>query len=271
MQTWELDFYRCSLVGADGQPLWELLVCTAEGRQLLNETCPAAEASASWVGAQLQTLFAQQDGPPLEARAFRAATFNLAAPVFRELGVPFSRSRRAIAVARWRSEREEIYPSLAGYRALQPGIPLQRAVPAPIPEEVLPERWGFSAMPAADLPELQQLPIEYLEAPVLEGLSAPVPGVFLFSSRGRSLARWLALQVPVSLQFTQAELDGLVLEAGLDERWIVATFEDADMRERGRQFNQRLLAGSGLHFLAVQPAEGSPTIHGFWLLQTPLG
>ncbi|BAC92228.1 Tab2 family RNA-binding protein [Gloeobacter violaceus] len=270
MELWELDFYRCPLVGADGQVRWELLVCTAEGGLLRAQFCPADAANVVWLEAQLAELVASRGGPPLQMRAFRTAAFNLAGPACRRLGIPLRHSRRAIAVQRRRAEREEsLYPQMPDYRPLPPGVPQQKAVPAPIPDARLPDRWGFSALPGAELGQLRQLPIAYLEVPLLAGIDAPVPGVFLFSRRDRDLASWLAAREPVSLQYTRAEIDGLILEAGLDERWILATFDDPGMRERGRQFAERLAGSRGLHFLAVQPAEGSPQIAGFWLLQTP--
>ncbi|AGY57422.1 Tab2/Atab2 family RNA-binding protein [Gloeobacter kilaueensis] len=271
MEPWELDFYRCPLVGAAGQRLWELLVCTASGRMLLSRFCEAKEATTDWLTAQLAALVTREGGPPLEIGSFRTATYNLALPACRELGIPLRHSRRTIAVLRQRAERERnIYPQRPDYRPLPAAVALQKAVPEPFPDELLADSWGFSALPGSEIAQLHQLPISYLEAPLI-AIDAPVPGVFLFSAtRARAIAGWLSVHEPVSLQYTRSQIDGIVLETGLDERWILATFNDPEMRRRGEQFQERLQQSTGLHFLAVRPEQSGHEITGFWLLQTPL-
>lgn len=269
MESWELDFYRCPLLDDTGLPLWELLVCTETGKRLLWERCLASDASANWLQIRLATLVA--DRPPIGIQAFRPAAFNLAEPVARTLGVPLRQSRRAIAIQHWRGEREQqVYPREVGYRPQPLPPPQPGPVPQGIPDAYLPERWGFSALDAAQLDTVRHAPIPYLEVPALEGLGGILPGVFLFSGKGSALCRWLAEREPVSLRFTQAELDGVTLETNISERWILATFQDAGMRAAGKQFSERLAESKGLHFLAVQPEEDSPQMLGFWLLQTPL-
>lgn len=269
MESWELDFYRCPLLDDSGLPLWELLVCTETGKRLLWERCLAGDASANWLQPRLTALAA--DTPPIGIRAFRPAAFHLVEPVARTLGVPLRQSRRAIAVQRWRGERErQVYPREAGYRHQPLSPPQSGPVPQGIPDSYLPDRWGFSAFDAAQLDTVHHSPIAFLEVPALESLHGILPGVFLFSSKGSALCRWLAEREPVSLQFTQAELDGVTLETNTSERWILATFQDAEMRVAGRQFSERLAGSEGLHFLAVQLQEDSPQMLGFWLLQTPL-
>ncbi|MEO1376977.1 MAG: Tab2 family RNA-binding protein, partial [Cyanobacteria bacterium J06635_10] len=61
--------------------------------------------------------------------------------------------------------------------------------------------------------------------------------------------------------------DGLVLEAGLVDRWIVATFEDEEVAEAAKVYQQRKQQSQGLHFLLVQPDDSGMTYTGFWLLQ----
>jgi len=270
MQFWELDFYRCPVFDDTGQPLWELLVCDEAGGLLLAEPCPAAQATTHWLGAHLSALVSTLDAP-LGVRIFRRATFELAAPACRALGLPVRHTRRALAVLRLRARRErEVYPRERGFRALPPTPAPALPPPRPLPESLRPQQWGFSALTRRELDAVRRLPMTVLEAPALADLGDTLPGVILYAgATGHSLVRWLADHEPVSLSYVEAQLNGLVLEAGLDERWICATFQDPQMRTAGRQYVERKLAVRGAHFLAVQPDENSAQILGFWLLQTP--
>ena len=81
------------------------------------------------------------------------------------------------------------------------------------------------------------------------------------------LARWLQEVQPLALNYIAGAPDGLVLEAGLVDRWVVATFEDKEVAESGQAYEQRKLLSQGLHFLLVQPDESGMTYTGFWLLK----
>ena len=81
------------------------------------------------------------------------------------------------------------------------------------------------------------------------------------------LARWLENVQPVALNYIAGAPDGLVLEAGLVDRWVVATFEDEQAAAAGLMYEQRKQLSGGLHFLLVQPDESGMTYTGFWLLR----
>jgi hypothetical protein len=70
------------------------------------------------------------------------------------------------------------------------------------------------------------------------------------------------------LNYISGAPDGLILEAGLVDRWIVATFEDPEVTTAAQAFEQRKKHCRGLHFLLVQPDDSGMTYSGFWLLQT---
>ncbi|MGL5034882.1 MAG: Tab2 family RNA-binding protein, partial [Microcystaceae cyanobacterium] len=81
---------------------------------------------------------------------------------------------------------------------------------------------------------------------------------------------WLASENPVSLNYRATEIGrsgGLILEAGLVDRWILATFEDQEMAQAAIAFEQRKVDNQGLHFLLIQPDDSDMTTTGFWLLQ----
>jgi hypothetical protein len=81
------------------------------------------------------------------------------------------------------------------------------------------------------------------------------------------LARWFQSVRPVALNYIPGPPDGLILEAGLVDRWVVATFEDPEVAQAARRYQQRKQHSQGLHFLLVQPDNSGMTYTGFWLLK----
>jgi hypothetical protein len=281
MESWELDIYRSPVLDtADTahKPLWELLICTSEGQSLLNKFCPSAQVNAVWLQTQLQSLIEARGGTPLEIRVFRLASFNLSQPACQALFIPLRKSLRAIAIQRWLTHRQQkVYPSMEGYSPPQTAHPVQRPVPVAFPEELLPERWGFSALPASELSLLRQVSIAYGDIPFRKEdwrdwpLAAVIPGLFLIRKEAKPLARWLEEKGPVALSYVEAESSAVLLETDTEERWILATFEDTEMKASARQFIERMDQLHGLHFIAVQASEEAEAITGFWLLQSPPG
>jgi hypothetical protein len=112
-------------------------------------------------------------------------------------------------------------------------------------------------MPAALSPIQLQIPS-----------TAAIPGVIITGGRrSMPLARWLQRVRPVTLNYIPGDPDGLILEAGLVERWVLTTFEDAEVIAAAITFRQRQQTAKGLHFLLVQPDDSGITYSGFWLLQ----
>ena len=101
--------------------------------------------------------------------------------------------------------------------------------------------------------------------------TTPIPGVVIYGGRNSlQLARWLEQEKPVFLNYIPTEVGqsgGLILETGLVDRWIVATFEDREVAQAAQNYEQRKQASQGLHFLLVQPDDSGMTYTGFWLLQ----
>ncbi len=152
-----------------------------------------------------------------------------------------------------------------------------QAVPQPLPESLQGDRWRFASLPAAelDLALVQQpLPIREIPAerlPLALGLASTVavPGVVIDAGRrAMALARWLQQQRPTVLRWVgSAELNGLVLETEAGDRWILATFDDAEVAEAARRYAERQQAAQGLHFLLIRPDDSGMTRTGAWLLQ----
>lgn len=151
-----------------------------------------------------------------------------------------------------------------------------RNPPQPIPDSLRGDLWRFAALPAGDVVDAfcdRLIPFLNLPDPLQPlnlGLASalPVPGVVIEGGRrSRQLAQWLQDAHPVSLNYIAGAPDGLILEAGDVDRWIINTFDDPEVRTAAQQYEQRKHASGGLHFLLVQPDDSGMTYTGVWLLR----
>ncbi|OLP20195.1 hypothetical protein BST81_01825 [Leptolyngbya sp. 'hensonii'] len=274
MTIWQADFYRRPLKNELDQALWELLICDQEGNLKASVLCPQAEATADWLKDELIKLAASL---PERIQVFRPQTLNLLETACQSLGIVVEATRHTPALHQWLERRSQDYPSLPEYNG-QPYQPLNldRPPPLPLPENLWGDRWRFATLAASGIAEvfkerpipILDLPAEFL--PLNLGLASDlaVPGIVIDGGRqSMRLARWLEASHPYSLNFLAGAPDGLVLEAGLVDRWIVATFEDSEVRSVATQYENRKQASRGLHFLLVQPDDSGMTYTGFWLLR----
>jgi hypothetical protein len=281
MTVWELDFYRRPLQDAAGNPLWELLLCDSVGAFQFVTCCTQPQASASWLQAQLQAqLQAWTEAghaSPDRLHVFRPQTFHLLETIGQQLGLAIEPTRRTPRLKRWLVERSQQYPTLENYtgQAYQP-LALDKLPPVPLPEKLWGDRWRFASLPAVDLIDAvsdRMIPILSVPEALLPlklGLAStvPIPGVVIDGGRqAMRLANWLQQSQPVSLGYIPGAPDGLILEAGLADRWVLTTFEDAEVAAAGLAYEQRKQNSQGLHFLLVQPDDSGMTYSGFWLLK----
>ncbi|NET56302.1 MAG: DUF1092 family protein [Symploca sp. SIO2E6] len=154
-------------------------------------------------------------------------------------------------------------------------LPLNKPPPVPLPENLWGDRWRFATLPAGNIVEaFRDHPIPILQMPesllpLNLGLAStvPVPGVVIDGGRqSMALAHWLQEAQPVSLNYIPGTPNGLILEAGLTQRWVVATFEDQEVAVAAKKYQQRQQQSQGLHFLLVQPDDSGMTYTGFWLM-----
>jgi hypothetical protein len=153
-----------------------------------------------------------------------------------------------------------------------------RLPPQPIPDNLMGETWQFASIAAGDLIEsFRDRPMPIISFPdrlfpTNLGLAANVaiPGVIIYGGRqSLHLARWLEEVQPVSLHYQGDEtenLGGLVLAAGALDRWVMATFNDAEVTRSARLYETRKNLAKGLHFLLVMPDDSGITYTGIWLL-----
>ncbi|HLO86335.1 MAG TPA: Tab2/Atab2 family RNA-binding protein [Nostocaceae cyanobacterium] len=258
---WQADFYRRPQQNQDKQVLWELLICDATRSFEYAASCLQSQANSTWVTEQIQ--LAAKGNLPDVIQVFRPQSLSLIAVAGKNLGIKVEATRRTSALKQW-------------LIAKQYSTVIDKPPPAPLPENLWGEEWRFASIPAGDLMDLfsdRPIPVLHIPdflQPINLGLAStvPVPGVVIYGGRqSMRLARWLQETDPVSLSFVAGAPDGLVLEAGLADRWILATFEDAEVAAAAKIYEQRKELTKGLHFLLVQPDDSGMTYSGFWLLQ----
>jgi hypothetical protein len=275
MNVWQADFYRRPLQDETGQVLWELLICDTTGNVIYQSFCPQPDVTRDWLLSQVK-IAATKTGLPDAIHLFRPQSFNLFQEVGQQLEIKVEATRRTPTLKQRLQERTLDYQQHENYtgEAYNP-LSLDKPPPVPLPENLWGDRWRFATIPAGDIEEgFAQRPIPILQMPnellpLQLGLASTVavPGVVIDGGRqSMSLARWLQEIQPVALNYIPGAPDGLILEAGLVERWVMATFEDEEVAAAARLYEQRKQTSQGLHFLLVQPDDSGMTYTGFWLL-----
>uniref|UniRef100_A0A832H2G7 DUF1092 family protein n=1 Tax=Oscillatoriales cyanobacterium SpSt-402 TaxID=2282168 RepID=A0A832H2G7_9CYAN len=283
MSIWEIDCYRRPLHDETANPLWELVVCESEGTFAWNTFCPQAQVHADWVTEQLRHLMGDRP-PPQTIRVFRPQTLNLLEPACTQLGISLEPTRRTPYLKHHLHELAAQYFKHPGYTG-QPYQPIEIDQPPPLPldEALWGNQWQFAALPAGEIVDaftgrmipILEMPEHLLPLNLGVASTVPIPGVVIEGRRtlrdtrkgALRLAQWLRDAHPIALNYISGSPNGLVLEAGLVDRWVIATFEDPEVAASAREFEQRKIASRGLHFLLVQPDDSGMTYSGFWLLR----
>jgi hypothetical protein len=257
---WQADFYRRSQPDKSGQVLWDLSICDSSLEFKYEATCPQSEANSSWVVSQIKQ--AASGNLPLGIQVFRPQSLSLIEQAGKTLGIKVEATRRTAALKKWLEEKQQ-------------STNLDKPPPIPLSENIWGDKWSFATLQAGNIADfISERPIPILETPDLLlpinlGLAStvPIPGVVIYGGRkSMLLARWLKENRPVALNYIAGAPDGLVLEASLVDRWIVATFEDEEVSEAAKIYQKRQQNTQGLHFLLVQPDDSGMTYTGFWLL-----
>lgn len=273
MKTWQIDFYRRPLKDESDRPLWELVICDESLERIYIEFCPQSDANSDWLAQQLQQVNPQL---PDVLQLFRPECQTLLEAAGKQLRIPVEATRRTIALKKVLQKRATEYPQMSQYtgEAYQP-ISVYRPAPVPVPEAIWGDRWRFAALSVPNLEAVMQKPIPVRSIPdsllpFQLGLAStqPIPGIVIDGGRqSMQLARWLRSVNPVAIDYIAGDPDGLILEAGLVDRWVLATFSDRDVTVAAKTYQQRRSESKGLHFLLVQPDDSGMTYSGFWLLQ----
>ena len=268
---WQVDFYRRPLKDSTGQTLWELVICDPKNNLTYQAFCPQSEANANWLVGQFQKVITSPENRPEKIQVFRPQSLSLIQTAADKLGIAVEATRRTESLKNWLKAQQY---SQNG-EPFEP-ITLEKPPPIPLPEKLWGEKWRFATLMASEIEDSfagQPMPIlempEFL-LPINLGIAStlPVPGVVIDGGRqSLRLARWIQESRPVALNYIPGAPDGLILEAGLVDRWVVATFADREVTLAAQMFEQRKQETKGLHFLLVQPDDSGMTYSGFWLLQ----
>ena len=282
---WELDYYSRPILEADGKKRWELLICSTpevgagdDGTShqfRWVQTCPATSVNSIWLKEALeQALCAAEDqgfAPPRRLRCWRASMRTMVQRAAEGLGMELVSSRRTYALVNWLQERERsVYPQEPGYMAgpLAPPPQPLRPIAVPLPEAARGESWAWASLPLEALAGAWEWDLGFAGlVPLPPGLETevPVPGIRLFSpSRALALAAWLAGLEPVRLEISGLQL---VLEAGMEDRWLLTNLDQAEAEAAARAFAAARTQAGGLQFMAVQANEADQRFEGFWLLR----
>lgn len=282
---WELDYYSRPILEADGKKRWELLICSTpevgagddgtSDQFRWVQICPATSVNSIWLKEALeQALCAAQDqgfAPPRRLRCWRASMRTMVQRAAEGLGMELVSSRRTYALVNWLQERERsVYPQEPGYMAgpLAPPPQPLRPIAVPLPEAARGESWAWASLPLEALAGAGEWDLGFAGlVPLPSGLEAevPVPGIRLFSpSRALALAGWLAGLEPVRLEISGLQL---VLEAGMEDRWLLTNLDQAEAEAAARAFAAARTQAGGLQFMAVQANEADQRFEGFWLLR----
>lgn len=278
---WELDYYTRPILEPDGKKRWELLLCStpAPGESAPAfrsvQICPAASVNSIWLREALERAITEAEaagvGRPRRLRCWRAAMRTMVQRAAEGLGLELVPSRRCYALVNWLQERERtVYPQEPGYLAGPLAPPPQpiRAIPLPLPETARGESWGWALLRAGDLAEAGQWDIDFAGLTPLPPDLDPelnIAGIRLFGgNRALAIAAWLAGLEPVRLEVSGQQL---VLEAGLDDRWLLSDLAAADAREASQALSASRQQAGGLQFLAVQASANDARFSGFWMLR----
>lgn len=277
MAIWEADCYRRPLTDEQGETLWELLICDAAFTFTYGATVAQSQVSSVWLVQQLQTALKKAPQAPSELRVFRPQALNLLQTSGQSLGLEVRPMRQTPALKQWLVQRSKWYASQPNFSGdpYQP-LALQSPPPAPVPQEIWGTHWRFGSLSAQDFQAhllhepipIQSVPTDWLPLKLGIASTTAIPGIIIDAGqRSRQLANWLAEQQPAALAYMPGKPDGILLESGLVDRWVLVTFDDPVMQTAAKTFVSRQQQARGLHFLLVRPDDSGMTFTGLWLLR----
>lgn len=274
MKIWQIDFYHFPWLNTKEQKKWKLLICDRADGLVYEAECLQAQVNAEWLIEQLRQ--AAGKNKPALIQVFRPQSLGLLSTAAAELGIEVEATRRTPSL------KQELKNQASKYGGQIPNynpLALDKPPPQPLPENLWGEEWNFASIAAGEMEQIfsdRPIPVVDLPESLLPlnlGISSAVtvPGIVIYGGRkSLQIVRWLEQQKPVSLNYIPTEVGksgGLVLEVGLVERWVFATFEDEAVAQAARNYEQNKQQSQGLHFLLVQPDDSGMTYTGFWLLK----
>jgi RNA-binding protein Tab2/Atab2 len=275
MSIWQIDFYQvsdgdCEALPSEARSAWELLVCDSQRGFIYDARCPRSQLNSDWLVEQLKQV---ADKLPNTIQVFRPQAKNLLTVVGEKLNISVEATRHTTAL------KQELLRRSDRYKLADSLLKIEKLPPQGLPENLWGEEWRFVSIAAGDLVDMfGDRPIPVLDLPeflfpinLKIASSVAIAGVVIYGGRrSMQLARWLQQQKPAALNYIPTEVGksgGLVLESGLSDRWIMATFDETEVAKAAQIYEQKKIESQGLHFLLVQPDDSGMTYSGFWLLK----
>ena len=269
MIIWQSDLYHYPKT----EPQWQLIICHPDGKLISEIQCSASEVNAEWLTQQLQQTAKAK--LPDKIQIFRPQVVGLFELATQNLDIELETTRRTNAL---KEKLQDYFPNNSQGKLGNNLLGLEKPPPQALPEDIWGDNWNFVSIPAGDILNFisdRPMPIKAIPEslhPVNLGIASDsiIPGIVVYGGKkSLILARWLAEQQPVALNYIPTEIGksgGLVLESGLVDRWIFATFESEAVAKAARSYEQRKQNSKGLHFLLIQPDDSGMTNTGIWLL-----
>lgn len=274
MKIWQIDFYYFPWLDTKESKRWKLLICDSAGNLVYEAECLQAQANAEWLIEQIHRAAGNE--LPDKIQVFRPQALGLLSIAAQKLGITIEATRRTMGLKKALKKQASQYgQQIPNYNPLA----LDKPPPQPLPENLWGEKWNFASIAAGEIEQtFSDRPIPVLDLPkyllpLNLGISSTVlvPGIVIYGGKkSLQIVRWLQQQQPVALNYIPTEIGksgGLVLEVGLVDRWVFATFEDEAVAQAARNYEQSKQQTQGLHFLLVQPDDSGMTYTGFWLLK----
>jgi RNA-binding protein Tab2/Atab2 len=270
MTIWQADISSRPQQNDRGETLWELVICAEQGGWYHTAICPQKQVNAEWIAIQIQ--LAAGDKLPELMQVFRPQSFGLIQTASEKLGIKVVATRRTIALKKLLQQQAQNYH----HPNYQP-LAIESPPPLPIPAYLVGDKWQFVTLTAGQLvADFADRPIpivsmpDYLLPPHWGlGAKVAIPGVIIYGGRqSMQLARWIAEVEPVSLNYLGDDPGGLVLAAGLADRWVMLTFNDREVSQAAKLYEARKKLVHGLHFLLITPDDSGITDSGIWLFQS---
>jgi hypothetical protein len=268
MIIWQVDFYQIPDPEQKDIQIWELLICDCNNGLIYEARCPRSQLNSDWLVKQIQQAASKL---PDKIQVFRPSALNLLQMTAEKLGIAIEATRRTNVL------KQELQQRSDRYKLSESLLKIEKLPPQALPENLLGEEWRFASINAGDLIQVfRDRPIPILDIPdfllpinLNIASTVAIPGIVMYGGRrSMQIARWLQQAKPISLNYIPTEVGksgGLVLESGLSDRWIIATFEEIEIAKAAETYEQRKLESKGLHFFLVQPDDSGMTYTGLWL------
>lgn len=279
--VWELDFYSRPILDENNKKRWEVLI--SEGLQTVDadpeqlfrysKFLTNTDVNSIELKKAIEEAIAVAPEPPSRIRFFRFSMQNMITRACDELGISAQPSRRTLALQEWMDYRKrEVYPQEPGYTDKpSPSVGAPPPAPKPLPDALIGQQWALVSLPAQDLAEMPEWPIDFGEAfpTKLAGVEGDtlIPGLVIFSSRAMPMAGWMSGLEVSELRVEASKPPRLILETGSADSWIIAGLTTPELQQEATNFEQAKAEANGVHFLAVQADPNTEAFAGFWLMQ----